>query len=117
MCSPLNNTVIPSQNQISAFVLSRHDLFIYSKVKVSEARLLLGPRGVGSKYLVNIKVRKSEKSFVINVETLNLLGHCLYTPTDSCTLTYAKFFQIYSKMKFPEQWMIFILLCIFLLPR
>ena len=45
MCSPLNNTVILSQNQISARVLGRHDLFIYSKVKVSEARLLLGPVG------------------------------------------------------------------------
>ena len=47
MCSPLNNTVFPSQNQISARVLGRHDLFIYSKVKVLEGRLLLGPDGGG----------------------------------------------------------------------
>ena len=47
MCSPLNNTVIPSQNRISARVLGRHDLFIYSKVKVSEGRLLFGAEGGG----------------------------------------------------------------------
>jgi hypothetical protein len=81
--------------------LGRQDLFIYSKVKVSEARLLLG-RGE-SKYLVNIKGRELEKSFAISVEGCKPSGAPFVYSDGFLLLNVCNFFLIYSKKEFPEQ--------------